>query len=167
VTAVATCRFADRCTLDSYEAAIECVASHSEKTRTEIASEIQALTGKSAGYLRSCLSPNDDSHVLQLSIAPAVTKASGNPALLLWLARACGYGIYRQPAQTASRTELLAAFLDTNVAHGELARAVRAAQADRKLSPAERIDITQRAQQTIAELVELIAAVNLEADPPQ
>lgn len=168
MTPVAACRFADRCELDTFEAAVECLGSHSEKTRTEIARLVQQQTGKSEGYLRSALSPHDGTHNLQLALGPALTNASGNNALLKWFARACGYGIYRLPPQeTTSRSEILPAYLDTVVAHTDLARAMREALVDRKLTAAERVDITRGAQGTIAELFELIAVVCLEADPPR
>jgi hypothetical protein len=168
MTPVPGCRFGDACALETFEDAVDCLGSHSALTRTEIAHRVAVRhPERSEAYLRSCLSPNDGTHNIQLAIAPAFTQASGNPALLAWHARACGYGIYQLPVPNANRSELLGAFLDSDIAHGDLARALRGAHADRKLTAAERGDITLRAQTTITELVELIAAVNLEADPPR
>lgn len=167
MTAAPRCRFGDRCSLDTYEQAIECLGAHSDMSRTEIAHRVAQLQpGRSESYLRTCLSPNDGTHQLQLTIAPVFTIASGNPALLLWHARTAGYGIHRLPS-TGTRHELLLSLTDVFDAAGELARAVRLAGSDERISPAERVDVTLRAQRTIGELVELIAAVNLEAEPPR
>jgi hypothetical protein len=140
MTAVPACRFGDRCELETYEQAIECLGSHSQMSRTEIAHRVAQLQpGRSEAYLRSCLSPNDGTHNLQLAIAPVFTIASGNPALLLWHARTAGYGIHKLPSAAADRHELLLSLTDVFDAVGDLARGVKAATVDR--------------------------AVNLEADP--
>jgi hypothetical protein len=168
VTAAPGCRFGDRCSLDTYEQAVECLGSHSEMTRTEIAARVGQLhPSKTAGYLRACLAPFDGTHTIQMPIAPAFTLASGNPALLAWHARAAGYGIHRLPTAASSRDELLVSLTDVFGAVGELANAVKTAHSDRRVTPAERLAVTQRGQQAIAELVELIAAVNLDADPSE
>jgi hypothetical protein len=166
VTPTPGCRFGDRCELATYEQAVDCLGSHSELTRTEIAARVAQLQpGRSEAYIRSCLSPNDGTHNIQLAIAPFFTAASGNPALLAWHARAAGYGIHRLPTASSDRGELLLSLTDVFEAVGELAHAVKTAKSDRTVSEQERIAVTLRGQQAIAELVELIAAVNLEAEP--
>lgn len=168
MTPVNGCRFGDRCSLDTFESALVCLSEHSEMTRVEIVNAVARLhPGKSETYLRACLSQYDQSHNLQLQVAPFFTTVSGNPALLAWHARSCGYGIHRMPSASHSRDELYASFVDVSTAHGDLARALRSASADRRLTGAERVDITLRAQREIQELVELIAAVNLEAEPSE
>jgi hypothetical protein len=168
MTPVSGCRHGDACALDTYEQAIECLGSHSAMTRTEIARRVAQLQpGRSEAYLRSSLSPNDGTHVLQLALAPVFTVASGNPALLLWHARAAGYGVYRLPAPTSRRAEALLALRDVLDAQQDVTRSVITGAADRRFTADERVDITRRSQRAIQELVELIAAVNLEADPPR
>lgn len=163
--ALPTCRFGDRCSLETYEEAVECLGSHSEKSRVEIAHLVaQLLPGRSESYLRSCLSPNDGAHNIQLAVAPAFTRASGNPALLVWHARACGYGVHRLPTSGA-REDLLLALTDVFEAVGAVAHAAKVAKADRRITPREAAVLTTQAQRAIGELVDVIASVNYEVDP--
>jgi hypothetical protein len=165
MTPTPTCRFGDRCSLATYEDAVDCLASHSEKTRTEIARlAAAAVPGRSEAYLRSCLSPHDDTHNIQLAIAPALYQASRNPALLRWHAEACGFGIYRVPL-VGSRRETLLALADVFEAIGDVAGEAKTAEADGRKTRAEAAALTVRIQHAIAQLVELAAAVNLEVDP--
>lgn len=162
--AVQACRFGDRCSLHTIEDVIECVGSHSEKTRSEIAEAVAMLTGKSAAYMRSCLSANDGTHNLQFSMLPALFKASGNVAPLRFLAQACGFGIHRIPT-SANRQELLLALTDVFDALGPLAHAVKSTPIAQPITPGAAAQITVRAQQVITEMVEVIAAVNFAVEP--
>jgi hypothetical protein len=166
VTPVPGCRFGDRCALDTYEQAVDCVGSHSEITRTEIAKRVAQLQpGRSEAYLRSCLSPHDGSHALQLAIAPVFTLASGNPALLQWHAKTAGYGIHRLADGTQTREEALLSLRDVLDAQQDVTRAVITGASDHRFTAAEATEITRRIHRAISELMELSAAVNLEAEP--
>ena len=163
--AVQACRFGDRCALDTYEEALICTGQHSERTNTEIAHRAAMFhPGKSESYIRAALSPNDETHKLQLALAPAIIQASGNPAILLWLARQSGYGIHRVP-QSSNRQEVLLALTDVFDALGPLAAAVKATPLSQPITPGAAAQITVRAQQVITEMVEVIASVNFAVVP--
>lgn len=135
-------------------------------TRTEIARRVAELQlGKSEGYLRSALSPHDASHAIQLAIAPVFTIASGNPALLLWHARAAGYGIHRLATGAQTRDEALLSLRDVLDAQQDVTRAVITGASDHRFSAEEATEITRRIHRAISELMELSASVNLEAEP--
>ena len=113
------------CTLDTYERALDCLGSHSGFTRTAIADAVAQLhPERSAAYLRSCLSPYDSTHTLQLAIAPAFTIASGNPALLIWHAQACGFGVHPLGAGEATSDDS-ALLLHLMTLVGELAAQIQ------------------------------------------
>lgn len=164
MTAAPSCRFGDRCALETYEDVIECVGSHSDRPRTEIARRMAVLTGKSDGYIRSCLSRDDASHNLQASLLPALYEASGNIAPLRWLAKAAGFGVYRMPAEGNARQTLLA-LAEVFEATGSVAGDIRQADIDGVKTRAEAQRITGLISHAVQQLVELAAAVNLEVDP--
>lgn len=164
--ATPACRFGDRCQLRTFEDVIECVGSHSEKTRTEIARQVATLTGKSEGYLRSCLSANDGTHQLQFAIMPALYAASGNLAPLRWLAQQCGHGVHRIPAADGDRREAVGVMLDCFDALNDAAQFLRRASRDGLTAP-EAKDFSVRAHKVVAEIVAAIAEVNFRVEAPR
>lgn len=165
MTAAPACRFGDRCSLLTFEDVIECVGSHSERTRTEIAERVAVLTGKSASYLRTSLSPNDGTHNLQASMLVALFEASGNVAPLRWLAERCGFGVYRLPTIAVSHRDALLAVNDIFPAAGEVARITAGAAADNRWTAAEARAFAAHGQLLITQVLEAITTVSLAAEP--
>ncbi len=159
------CHTAD-CAPRTWEDALECVAQHSGQTASDIAAEVANRTGKSAAYLRCALSKYDSDHNLQAQLVPVLTAVTGNPALLRWMAEQSGFGIYRQPACGEDRDLTYRALGEVMEAVGQVARAVRDANGDGGTSTREALLVTRLAREAMNELVELIAAVNLQAQPP-
>lgn len=166
MTSTPACRFGDRCQLRTFEDVIECVGSHSDTTRTEIARRVATVTGRSEAYLRSCLSVNDGTHQLQLAVIPALIAASGNVAPLRWLAQQSGFGIHRIPAATGDRRDAVGVMLDCFDALNDAAQFLRRAAKD-GLTAQEARDFTVRAHRVVAEIVAAIAEVNFRVEAPR
>lgn len=121
----------EHCRPDSIKEALDCLGHHSDQPLAVIAERV----GRVVGTLAKECSLYDDEHVPPLRLVVPLTRASGNDALMRYLAEACGGLFIRVPEATAAGD--VAALASIVREFGELLEEVSHATADGRVTADE------------------------------
>ena len=113
--------------------------------------------GKRESTLRGKVCQTTDEHKLTLREALAMMELTGDDRILFVMAEARGYTLQRKALPDA--VSLVAAVLDADAEHGDVAQQIRAAIADGKLTEAEKARITNEINEAASALETLRSTI--------
>lgn len=119
--------------------------------------------GMSAAVLRSKVNPNTATHHLTLAEADRIMGVTGDYQMLQSLA--ANHGFVLSPVVPEPSCPMMAAILQAQAAHGELAGVIEVALRDGRISANEKADIEESALHVMSKMLAMVNALAVKAEP--
>lgn len=147
--------------ITSFAEAVDAVAHHSRVNGQRMTvAEIAERIGRPENYLRKATSQYDDAHPLRGDLIVPLTTATGNFALINYLARACGGVFFQLPdVRTDDYADILNQTATVVGEFGDVLTDLRASLADNRVTSGEAARVAQQGNEAIAEIARLVRMV--------